>query len=65
MCIIFVYSSKYVCTTLTKVLNNGGLSYLQTGPNLDLLRLWQSNAVPFCENHPNLYYDAKEVNKRW
>ena len=33
------------------------------GPNLDLLCVWQSNAVPICENYVELYFDAKHLEK--
>ena len=29
-----------------------------TGPNLDLLCVWQSDAIPFCKNYAKLYFDA-------
>ena len=28
-------------------------------PNLDLLWIWQTGAVSFCENYAKLYFDAK------
>ena len=34
-----------------------------TRPNLDLLCVWQSDAVPFCENYTKLYFDAKHLEK--
>ena len=30
-----------------------------TGPNLELLCTWQSDAAPFWENYAKLYFDAK------
>ena len=40
-----------------------------SGPNLDLLCIWQSNAAPFCEIYAKLYFDAKhlekELNREW
>ena len=37
-------------------------SYLTlTGPNLDLLCVWQSNPTHFCEIYANLYFDAKHL----
>ena len=35
-----------------------------SGPNLDLLRVQQSDAAPFRENYANLYFDAKQLRKR-
>ena len=34
-----------------------------SGPNLDLLCIQQSDAVPFCENYVKLYFDAKHLEK--
>ena len=34
------------------------------GPNLDLLWVGQSDAVPFCKNYANLYYDTKHLEER-
>ena len=43
---------------------NGG-----SGPNLDLFCVRLPNAVPFCEDYPKLYFDAKHLekglNRRW
>ena len=33
------------------------------GPNLDFLWIWQSKAVPFCENSAKLYFVAKHLGK--
>ena len=34
-----------------------------SGPNLDLLCIWQSDTAPFCENYAKLYFDAKHLEK--
>ena len=34
-----------------------------SGPNLDLSCVQQSGASPFCENHANLYFDIKQLEK--
>ena len=34
-----------------------------SGPNLDLLRVQQSDAAPFREIYANLYFDAKHLEK--
>ena len=36
---------------------------LSTGSNVDLLRVSQSHAAPFCENDAKLYIDAKHLEK--
>ena len=33
------------------------------GPNLDLSCVQQSDAAPFFENYPKLYFDAKQLEK--
>ena len=37
--------------------------FISTGPNVDLLCLWQSDAAPFCENYAKLYFDVKHLEK--
>ena len=34
-----------------------------TGPNLDLLCIWQSDTAPFCENYAKLYFGTKHLEK--
>ena len=34
-----------------------------SGPNLDLLPIQQSNAAPFSENHAQLYFDGRHLEK--
>ena len=36
-----------------------------TGPNLDLLCGWQSDAARFSEKYAKLYFDAKHLEKRF
>ena len=47
--------------------NNFGIIGFSTtkisGPNIDLLCVWISDTVPFCENHANLYFDAEHLEK--
>ena len=34
-----------------------------SGPNQDLICIWQSDAAPFCENYAKLYFVAKHLDK--
>ena len=50
--------------------NNSGISAKSTfrmifksGPNLDLVCIWQSDAAPFCENYAKLLFDTKHLEK--
>ena len=33
----------------------------ENAPNLDFLRVRQSDAAPFCENYAKLYFDTKQL----
>ena len=37
--------------------------FISTGPNVDLLCVWQSDAAPFRENYAKLYFDVKHLEK--
>ena len=39
-------------------------SKYRSGPNLELLCIWQLATAPFCENYAKLYFDAKHLEKR-
>ena len=39
------------------------MNELCADPNLDLLSVQQSDAVPFCENYTKLYFNAKHLEK--
>ena len=34
-----------------------------SGPNLDLVYIWQSDAAPFCENYAKLQFDTEHLEK--
>ena len=34
-----------------------------SGPNQDLICIWQSDTAPFCENYAKLYFVAKHLEK--
>ena len=36
---------------------------IKPDPNLDLLRIQQSDAAPFCENYGKLYFDAELLER--
>ena len=59
---LLLYSSKQSNAELS---NNkdyiNAIDVSENGPNLDLLCIQQSDAVPFCENYAKLYFDTKHL----